>query len=138
MYMSQIESLSNQSFGLEQMKFTTEQMQTNMESVNAMKTAHKTLQKQYKKMNLDKVERLQDSMFELMADAEELQDVLSRNYNISEEMDDSELMAELEGLDSVEEGNFLDDLDSIEVPKRKDPSIKTKDSEFKQLEEELQ
>jgi len=142
MYMNQQNSLSNQSFGLEQMQFTTEQMQTNMETVKAMKSAQKTLKKQYKKMDVDKVERMQDNMFDLMADAEELQDILSRTYDVQDEMDDDELLAELDGLDDemgMEEGaDYLDDLDKLDVPKRKDPSMGVReDNDFKELEQEL-
>lgn len=139
MYMSQQSSLQNQSFGLEQIQFATESMQTNLDTVKAMKTVKKTLEKQYKRVNIDSVERLQDSMYDLMADAEELQEVLSRSYDVPEEMDDAEIMAELEGLgaeDELEGGNYLDELDDLTIPKRRDPTISQKD-EFKQLEDEL-
>ena len=134
MYMNQQNSLSNQSFGLEQMKFTTEQMQTNMDTVKAMKSAHKTLTKQYKKMNVDKVEQLQDSMFDLMADAEEVQEILSRTYDVEGDMDDDELLAELDGLDDELDVNYLDDLEKLDVPSN--PTSVEKD-DFKQLEEEM-
>lgn len=49
------------------------------------------------KLNLDHLEDLYDDLADLMADQEEIQEVMSRSYQV--EYDESELMDELNELD---------------------------------------
>lgn len=89
--------------------------------MSAMKGAARDLKKQYKKINLDRVEKMQDDMYDLMEDAREIQDLMSRSYDTPEYIDDDELMGELSMLEddlAMEEelgGNsYLDDLDRLD------------------------
>ena len=50
-----------------------------------------------KNLDMDKMEDLYDDLADLMADQEEIQDVMSRSYQV--EYDESELMNELNELD---------------------------------------
>jgi len=50
-----------------------------------------------KKLDLDKMEDLYDDLADLMADQQEIQEVMSRSYQV--EYDESELMDELNELD---------------------------------------
>ena len=50
-----------------------------------------------KKLDLDKMEDLYDDLADLMADQEEIQEVMSRSYQV--EYNESELMDELNELD---------------------------------------
>ena len=50
-----------------------------------------------KKLDLDKMEDIFDDLQDMMADQEEIQEVMSRSYNV--EYDESELMDELNELD---------------------------------------
>ena len=45
-----------QSFNMEQTSFATENLKNTVTTVNAMKQANKQLKKQYKKVNIDKIE----------------------------------------------------------------------------------
>jgi charged multivesicular body protein 5 len=51
-----------------------------------------------KEMNIDEVEDLHDDMTDLMEDTNEIQDILGRSYGVPEELDETDLMAELDGL----------------------------------------
>jgi len=45
-----------QAFNMEQTSFATENLKNTMTTVSAMKQANKQLKKQYKKVNIDKIE----------------------------------------------------------------------------------
>lgn len=69
-----------------------------MTTVDAMKTTTKTLKKQYGKIDIDKIERMQDEMADLMDIGNEINESISRAYDIPEDVDEAELDAELEAL----------------------------------------
>lgn len=74
-----------------------------MTQVDAMKTTNKELRRQYGKIDIDKIERLQDEMADLMDVGNEIQESLARGYDIPEDVDESELDAELEALGMEQE-----------------------------------
>jgi len=55
-YEQQRDQLMQQSFNMEQTSFATENLRNTVTTVNAMKQANKQLKKQYKKVNIDKIE----------------------------------------------------------------------------------
>ena len=63
-----------------------------------MKDTNKTLKKQYGKIDIDKIERMQDEMQDLMEMGNEIQESMSRSYDVPEDVDEAELDAELEAL----------------------------------------
>lgn len=69
-----------------------------MTTVDAMKTTQKELKRQYGKVDIDKIERMQDEMADLMDVGNEIQESLSRAYDVPEDVDEAELDAELEAL----------------------------------------
>lgn len=95
---AQKDQLETQSWNMEQAAMTTDNLRNTMATVDAMKTANKELKKQYGKINIDKIEGLQDEMADLLDMSSELQDTLSRNYAVPEDVDEAELDAELEAL----------------------------------------
>ncbi|ORY83615.1 Snf7 family, partial [Protomyces lactucae-debilis] len=98
-YEQQLDQLMQQSFNMEQANLTTENMRNTMTTVTAMTAANKTLKKEYGKINIDKIERLQDEMADLIESANELSAVMGRNvYDVGEEIDEADLEAELEAL----------------------------------------
>ena len=102
-----------QSFNMEQASLLTTSLANTMTTVDAIKSTNKTLKKQYGKIDVDKIERMQDEMADLMEMGNEIQESLGRAYDIPEEVDEAELDAELEALG--EEGGF--ELESAgEVP----------------------
>jgi charged multivesicular body protein 5 len=95
---AQKDSLQTQGWNMEQAVMTTDNLRNTMATIDAMKTANKELKKQYGKINIDKIEQLQDEMADLLDMNSELQDTMSRNYAIPDDIDESELDAELEAL----------------------------------------
>ena len=69
-----------------------------MVTVDAMKTTQKELKKQYGKINIDKIEKMQDEMADLMDMGNDIQESISRSYDVPEDVDEAELDAELEAL----------------------------------------
>jgi charged multivesicular body protein 5 len=103
MYESQRDQLQSQSWNMEQAGMMQDNLKNTMITVDAMKTTTKELRKQYGKVNIDKIEKLQDEMADLMDMGNDIQDAISRSYDVPEDVDESELDAELEALgDEVE------------------------------------
>lgn len=73
-------------------------LKNTMTTVDAMKTTTKTLKKQYGKVDIDQIERLQDEMADLMDVGNEIQESLSRAYDVPDDVDEADLDAELEAL----------------------------------------
>lgn len=73
-------------------------LKNTMTTVDAMKTTTKELKKQYGKVDIDKIERMQDEMADLMEVGNEIQESISRAYDVPEEVDEADLDAELEAL----------------------------------------
>ena len=76
----------------------TENLKNVMTTVDVMKDTNKTLRKQYGKVDIDKIERMQDEMQDLMEVGNDIQESMSRSYDVPEDVDEAELDAELEAL----------------------------------------
>jgi charged multivesicular body protein 5 len=98
MYEAQRDQLQQQSWNMEQAGMMQDNLKNTMTTVDAMKTTTKELKKQYGKVDIDKIERLQDEMADLMEVGNDIQDAISRSYDVPEEVDEAELDAELEAL----------------------------------------
>lgn len=105
MYENQRDQLYNQSFNLEQISFTQESLKDTQSMMTAMKTANKELKKQYKTMDINKIEAMQDDMYDMMDEASEIQEAMSRTYGVPDSIDDDELQDQLDALDD----EFLED-----------------------------
>lgn len=97
-YESQRDQLSQQSWNMEQAGMMQDNLKNVMTTVDAMKTTTKELKKQYGKVDVDKIEQMQDEMADLMEVGNEIQESISRAYDVPEDVDESELDAELEAL----------------------------------------
>jgi charged multivesicular body protein 5 len=107
MYEGQRSQLQGQSWNMEQAGMMQDNLKNTMVTVDAMKTTTKELKKQYGKVDIDKIDRLNDEMADLMDVGNEIQDAISRSYDVPEEVDEDELDAELEALgDEVELGGM--------------------------------
>jgi charged multivesicular body protein 5 len=98
MYESQRDQLQQQSWNMEQAGMMQDNLKNTMTTVDAMKTTTKELRKQYGKVNIDKIEKLQDEMADLMDMGNDIQESISRSYDVPDEVDEDELDAELEAL----------------------------------------
>lgn len=97
-YEAEKEKLESQVWNMEQAQGMQDNLKNVMTQVDAMKTTNKELKKQYGKIDIDKIERLQDEMADLMDVGNDIQESLSRGYDVPDEVDESELDAELEAL----------------------------------------
>ncbi|KAK9478368.1 Snf7 family [Lipomyces japonicus] len=95
---TQKDGLQSQSWNMEQASMTTSNLRNVMTTVDAMKQANKELKKQYGKINIDKIESIQDEMEDLLDMSSELQDTMSRSYALPDDVSEGELDAELEAL----------------------------------------
>ncbi|KAL9026780.1 MAG: hypothetical protein Q9196_004612 [Gyalolechia fulgens] len=95
---SQRDNLQQQSWNMEQASMMTDNLKNVMTTVDVMKDTNKTLRKQYGKVDVDKIERMQDEMQDLMEVGNEIQESLGRSYDVPEDVDEAELDAELEAL----------------------------------------
>ncbi len=76
----------------------TDNLKNVMTTVDALKTTNKTLKQQYGKINVDKIEKMQDEMADLMEMGNEINESISRAYDLPEDVDEAELDAELEAM----------------------------------------
>ncbi|KAJ9132628.1 Snf7 family protein [Pleurostoma richardsiae] len=97
-YEAQRDQLQSQVWNMEQAQNMTDNLKNVMTTVDALKQTNKALRKQYGKVDIDKIERLQDEMADLMDVGNEIQESLARGYDIPEDVDEAELDAELEAL----------------------------------------
>jgi charged multivesicular body protein 5 len=123
MYEGQRDQLSQQSWNMEQASLMQSNLQNTMTTVDAMKTTNKQLKQQYGKINIDKIEKMQDEMADLMDMGNDIQESISRSYDVPEDVDEADLdaelealgeEAELEGMGESEQPGFL--MDEVKVP----------------------
>ncbi|KAI4272035.1 MAG: hypothetical protein Q9180_001426 [Flavoplaca navasiana] len=95
---SQRDQLQQQSWNMEQANMMTDNLKNVMTTVDVMKDTNKNLKKQYGKIDIDKIERMQDEMQDLMEMGNDIQESMSRSYDVPEDVDEAELDAELEAL----------------------------------------
>ena len=105
-YESQLNSLMNQQFNIDQVQFTSESIQNTVDTViyqyhqqaATLKIAVDAQKTQMAQINVDQMEDLQEDMTDMMADQEEVQEVLGRDYAVGA-FDEGELAQELDELD---------------------------------------
>lgn len=95
---AQRDQLMSQSWNISQAQMTTENLKNTMITVDAMRQTNKELRKTYGKIDIDKLEDMQDEMLDLIDQSNELQAALGRSYDVPDDISESELDAELEAL----------------------------------------
>ena len=98
LYEGQKEKTQAQQFNVDQIQFAQESIKDTHTTVAAMKDANKVLKKDLKKVNIGKVEDMQDDMEDLLEQAEEVQAALGRSYNC-DDVDEADLEAELAAME---------------------------------------
>ena len=96
-YENQREMISQQSFNMDQTNYTIQSLKDTQNTVTAMKAANKQMKKEFKKTNIDKIHDLYDEMEDMMEDANEIQEVMGRQFGCPE-LDEDDLEAELDAL----------------------------------------
>ena len=66
---------------MDQVMFAQESLAETANTVGAMKDANKALKKQFKSIDINQVEDMQDDMSDLLEQAEEIQSAMGRSYN---------------------------------------------------------
>ncbi|KAL3278102.1 hypothetical protein HHI36_013447 [Cryptolaemus montrouzieri] len=123
MYEQQLENLRGQSFNMEQANYANQALKDTHTTVVAMRDGMNQMKKEFKKINIDDIEDVQDELADMMEQANEVQETLGRTYN-TPEIDEDELNAELEALgDEIaldDDASYLDDvLKAPEAPSNK-------------------
>ncbi|KAI0221175.1 Vacuolar protein-sorting-associated protein 60 [Massospora cicadina] len=111
MYNAQRDQIQAQVFSMEQTQFTTENIKNTVTTVQAMKDTSKELKREFKRVNIDQIESLQDELADLMEESSYVQEALSTTYNVPDDIDENELEAELDAL-----GQELEYEDAEETP----------------------
>lgn len=124
-YQSQQDMMLQQQFNMDQIQFTTETVKDTGIQIAAMKDANKTLRKDLKKFDINKVDKMQDELADLYMDTQEIQEIMGRAYEVPDDIDEDELMGELEALDfNMEKEKDADYLaDALAMPGQKLPDI---------------
>ena len=97
MYEKQLGVLQNQQFNVDQVQFTSESIQSNISMFQAMSQATKAQQAEMAKIDYNDLEDMYDNMAEMMADQEEINDMMTRDFG--GEIDEDEMLDELNELD---------------------------------------
>lgn len=58
-----------------------------------MKEANKQLRHQFKEININEIEDMQDDMSDMLEQANEIQETLGRNYSLPDDIDEADLEA---------------------------------------------
>ncbi|KAJ7693760.1 vacuolar protein sorting-associated protein 60 [Mycena olivaceomarginata] len=122
MYEAQLAQLAQQTFNMESAALTTENLRNTMATFDAMKVANKEMQKQYGKIDIDKIEvfcglAMHYDMEDMLEQSNEIQEIMGRSYAVPDEIDEADLEAELDALaleGPDEEGtSYLTDLNKV-------------------------
>lgn len=110
------DQLDSQFWSMSQVQMTTENLKNTVVTVNALKQTNKALKQQYDKINIDKLQNMQDEMSELIEQGEELQKILAINVDGIDDVSESELDAELEALGERGLDFSADITNDVELP----------------------
>lgn len=120
MYIKQRDALSNNMFNIDQTRFSLENIKEVQNYTKVMGNVRNELKKELKKIDINKVEELQDDAQDLLELEQEIQDVLGTTFN-TDVIDESEMMQELNALEEY-------DLQTEDTPAYlKDHTISSKD-----------
>jgi len=95
----QRDALGHRTLNYEMMKGNIDSAKDIREHVDAMEEMGGVLKEEYKEIDVDRVEDMQDDIEDIMADAEEINELLGRDYGMGADIDEADLDAELEGLE---------------------------------------
>eukprot|EP01006_Ploeotia_vitrea_P025788 TRINITY_DN58680_c0_g1_i1.p1 TRINITY_DN58680_c0_g1~~TRINITY_DN58680_c0_g1_i1.p1 ORF type:complete len:227 (-),score=23.48 TRINITY_DN58680_c0_g1_i1:22-702(-) len=107
MYEQQRDQLAGQAFNVESTVFALDSVKDTQLTIAAMQEGAKQLKIENKKLDINKIEDMQDDMTDLFEDMQEIQDIMGRAYNCPDGIDEEDLDAELACLgDEFENADF--------------------------------
>ncbi|ESL06358.1 SNF-7-like protein [Trypanosoma rangeli SC58] len=129
MYQGQQDMMMQQQFNMDQLQFTTESMKDTKVQLDALKDATKSLKREFKRVDLSKIENMQDELRDIYEDTQEVQDILGRAYDVPEDIDEDEMMGELDALalDMEKETDSSYLADALATPGTKLPELPGKE-----------
>ncbi|GAB68168.1 SNF7 family protein [Plasmodium cynomolgi strain B] len=115
-------------FNIDQIKYANDNVQMSIDTCKALESTSKIMKKNMKKVNIGKIEKLQDDLFDYMEEAKEIGEILSSSYDIPLELDENEIDAELSLiedsiLDEQVEDNITDYLESDKVEEKEEKTM---------------
>lgn len=101
LYEGQRDQLYGQQFNMDQTTFVMESAKDTVNTVQALKSASKEMRTAFKskELNIDSIDKLQDELADMADINNEIQEAMSANYALPNEIDEDELMGELDGLE---------------------------------------
>ncbi|RNF02119.1 SNF-7-like protein [Trypanosoma rangeli] len=139
MYQGQQDMMMQQQFNMDQLQFTTEAMKDTKVQLDALKDATRSLKREFRRVDLSKIENLQDELRDIYEDTQEVQDILGRAYDVPEDIDEEEMMGELDALalDMEKETDSSYLADALAMPGAKLPELPGKEKPQKETEEKV-
>lgn len=114
MYEQQRDMIAGQQFNVDQTSFAMESIKDTQTVVSAMKTASVQLRSEQKKVDLGEIEDMQDDLYDMMEDMNEINEILGRSYGTPEGLDEDDLDAELAGLEEeLESAELMESESSV-------------------------
>ena len=132
MYENQHSMIQNQQFNVDQMAFASESIQSNINMFDAMKSATEAQTEQMKKINFNDLEDLYDNMADMMADQEEINEMMERDFGVGE-INEDDLMDELNDLDEELAMEELNGEPSVKPISTGENKIKTEEDNLNDL-----
>jgi charged multivesicular body protein 5 len=101
-------------FNVDNVQFTTEQIQTAIDTAETMKEAVGVQKQLMQKVNIDQMQDLADDMADMQEDTAEIQEILSENYSL-DAFNEEEIMGELNDLDEDVLNSQLNESPSVPI-----------------------
>jgi charged multivesicular body protein 4 len=134
MYEKQLEQITGAQMTLETQRMALEMQNINMAALEAQRAGAQAMQAATRRMGgVDAVEETMDQIEEGLADADEIGQAMSRTVNAGLDMDDDELLAELESLETDDLTDQLTDLSGLGAPAAKAPAMSQEEAELAAL-----
>lgn len=116
MYEAQRDQIVSTQFNVDQASFAIEQLQTTKVAVDALKNGNELMKKQFQELNINDIENVTDDLEELLADSQEINEILSRSYAVGEGIDEGQLENELNALEEEVAMDRLHNKDVVNLP----------------------
>merc|ERR1712183_542897 len=108
----------------EQTNMAAQTLKDTKTTMDAMKVGVKEMKKEFKNVNIEKIEDMQDELADMLEDANEVQEVMGRAYGMPE-IDEDDLEAELDALGDDfaldDDTSYLDEANKAPDAPLKDP-----------------
>eukprot|EP00916_Digyalum_oweni_P016402 GHVL01026909.1.p1 GENE.GHVL01026909.1~~GHVL01026909.1.p1 ORF type:complete len:216 (-),score=53.20 GHVL01026909.1:322-939(-) len=115
LYEQQRDQLIGSQMTMENVDLTNQQFETTRITAENLKYSVKAIKGQMNKIKIDEIEKAQDDLQDLMMDAEEINEIMSRSYALPDSVDDESLEAEFALLED-EVANETFDQASVTIP----------------------